>query len=60
VLSGRLRYGIDGLGGRELLLDPTTPGIVPPETLHHVEPDGPVRCFVEFYRRPATRSDTET
>jgi len=59
VLSGRLRYRIEGLGGRELLLDPTAPGIVLPEALHHVEPDGPVRFFVEFYRRPAASGDIE-
>ncbi|WP_437331031.1 DUF3565 domain-containing protein [Sorangium sp. So ce381] len=51
VISGRLRYRIDGLGGRELSLDPETPGIVAPEVLHHVDPDGPVRFFVEFRRK---------
>lgn len=54
VLSGELRYCIDGLGGRELLLDVQTPGVVVPEVLHHVEAVGPVRFFVEFYRRPET------
>lgn len=57
VLSGRLRYRIDALDGREMLLDPTTPGIVPPEALHHVAPDGPVRFFVEFHRRPAAKGE---
>jgi tellurite methyltransferase len=51
VISGRLRYRIDGLGDRELLLDPETRGIVVPEVLHHVDPDGPVRFFVEFRRK---------
>jgi tellurite resistance-related uncharacterized protein len=51
VLSGRLRYRIDGLDGRELLLDPETRGIVLPEVLHHVDPEGPVRFFVEFHRK---------
>jgi tellurite methyltransferase len=50
VVAGRLRYHIEGLGGRELVLDPETPGIVVPEVPHHVEPDGPVRFFVEFRR----------
>lgn len=52
VLSGRLRYVVDGLDGRELVLDPEHPGIIPPEVLHHVAADGPVRFFVEFHRRP--------
>lgn len=52
VLSGRLRYRIDSMDGREILLDPATPGVVVPEALHHVDPDGPVRFFVEFHRRP--------
>ncbi|WP_437301412.1 DUF3565 domain-containing protein [Sorangium sp. So ce426] len=51
VVSGRLRYRIDGLGGRELSLDPESPGVVVPEVLHHVDPDGPVRFFVEFRRK---------
>jgi tellurite resistance-related uncharacterized protein len=51
VLSGRLRYHLDGLDGRELVLDPGNPGIVLPEVLHHVAADGPVRFFVEFHRQ---------
>ena len=51
VLSGRLRYHVDALG-REFLLTPGDPGVVVPEVLHHVDPDGPVRFFVEFHRRP--------
>ncbi|WP_437814977.1 DUF3565 domain-containing protein [Sorangium sp. So ce1078] len=53
VISGQLRYRIDGPGGRDLLLNPETPGIIPPEALHHVEPDGPVRFFVEFRKNGA-------
>ncbi|WP_438019201.1 DUF3565 domain-containing protein [Sorangium sp. So ce315] len=53
VLSGRLRYRVDGLDGRELLLTPEAHGIVAPEVLHHVEPDGPVRFFVEFHNKGA-------
>ncbi|WP_437574264.1 DUF3565 domain-containing protein [Sorangium sp. So ce887] len=51
VVSGQLRYRIDGLGGREMLLDPESPGTVVPEVLHHVDLHGPVRFFVEFYRK---------
>ena len=50
VLSGQLRYVLDGQDGRELLLTPTQPGIIAPELLHHVVPDGPVRFYVEFHR----------
>jgi len=53
VLAGRLRYHLDGLDGRELALDPENSGVVVPEVLHHVEADGPVQFFVEFYRRPS-------
>lgn len=52
VLSGRLRYVLDGLDAREQLLDPDHPGIVLPEVLHHVTAEGPVQFFVEFHRRP--------
>ncbi|WP_437652424.1 DUF3565 domain-containing protein [Sorangium sp. So ce1182] len=51
VVSGRLRYRIDGLGGRDFLLSQETQGIVVPEVLHHVDPEGPVRFFVEFRRK---------
>lgn len=51
VLSGRLRYHLDGLDGRELVLDPENSGIVLPEVIHHVAADGPVRFFVEFHRQ---------
>ncbi|WP_437944951.1 DUF3565 domain-containing protein [Sorangium sp. So ce296] len=53
VVSGQLRYRIEGPAGRELLLTPEAPGIVAPEVLHHVEPDGPVRFFVEFHKKGA-------
>jgi len=52
VASGRLRYRIDGPGGRELLLSSVSSGVIAPEVLHHVEPDGDVSFFVEFYRKP--------
>ncbi|MFO0578841.1 MAG: DUF3565 domain-containing protein [Polyangia bacterium] len=54
VVAGRLRYCVDEPTPREQLLDPATPGIIPPEVHHHVEPlaDEPVRFFVEFLRLP--------
>ncbi|WP_437678960.1 DUF1971 domain-containing protein [Sorangium sp. So ce131] len=51
VVSGRLRHASDGLGGREVLLDPESPGSVGPEALHRVDPDGPVSLFVDFHRK---------
>jgi tellurite methyltransferase len=53
VEHGRLRYRVEADGGREFALDPATPGVVAPEVLHRVEPDGTVRFFVEFWRKPA-------
>ena len=55
VLEGELRYRV--LDPRsELVLTPGVPGVVVPQQLHEVEPLGPVRMFVEFYRRPETDS----
>lgn len=53
VLDGTLRYVIDGMGGRELVLAPKTLGFVAPEVMHHVVTEGPVKFFVEFHRKPA-------
>lgn len=49
VIEGNLRYRVEALG-LDQVLTPSEPGIVVPEVLHSVEPDGPVRFFVEFYR----------
>ncbi|ARO86514.1 DUF3565 domain-containing protein [Nitrosospira lacus] len=51
VEEGRLRYRVPALGV-ETELFPDKIGIVVPEVLHNVEPLGPVRFFVEFYRAP--------
>ena len=48
-MSGSLRYRIDPTGF-ETTLTPEKPGIVEPEVLHSVEPDGPVSFYVAFYR----------
>lgn len=52
VAAGRLRYVVEPPLARAQLLDATAPGIVVPEVLHRVEPDGPVRFFVEFHHLP--------
>ena len=50
VLEGRLRYVIEQEPIAAFVLSPELPGIVEPEVLHHVEPEGRVRLRIEFYR----------
>ena len=50
VLAGQLRYRINAPLVRELLLAPGTPGVVPPEVPHAIEPLGEVRLRIDFYR----------
>lgn len=50
VSRGTLAYVVDGLGGRRFELAPGTPGVVPPEVVHHVEIVGPVAFRVRFHR----------
>ena len=52
VLEGHLRYIVEPPLARELVLDSAKPGIVVPEVLHRVVPEGAVRFFVEFHHRP--------
>lgn len=35
---------------REIVVSPGRPGIIPPQDVHHVETDGPMKMHVEFYR----------
>jgi tellurite methyltransferase len=51
VEEGRLRYRVGPLHV-DVELSPGNGGVVIPEVLHSVEPLGPVRFFVEFYRAP--------
>lgn len=53
VVSGRLRDLLEPPLAGEHLLDREHEGIVVPEVRHRVAPDGPVRFFVELYRRSA-------
>ncbi len=48
VLEGQLRYCVPSWNYDEVL-KPGTPGIIAPEVLHFVEPQGAVRMFIEFY-----------
>ena len=50
VTAGRVRYVIDGMGGRAFDLAPGSRGVIPAEVLHHVEPQGSARFYVEFFR----------
>lgn len=49
VLEGRLRFRTLH-PATETVLAPDTPMAVTPQQPHEVDPDGPVRFFVEFYR----------
>jgi len=51
VLEGRLRYCVPSWCYDEVL-EPGTLGIVAPEVVHFVEPQGAVRLFVEFHALP--------
>ena len=47
VLEGRLRLAFGD--GRDIVLDPQTPGLIQPQQVHFIEPLGPIRMQVEFY-----------
>ena len=49
--SGQARFVDHGEQGELILLSPAVIAVVEPETLHHVEPIGNVRMYLEFYRR---------
>lgn len=50
VIEGKVIYRVNSLSAK-FELSPGAPGIVIPETRHSIEPIGPVRFFVEFYKR---------
>ena len=52
VLEGSLRYTVEALNA-QLDLSSDVPGVVIPEVLHQVAPQGTVRFYVEFYGPPA-------
>ncbi len=51
VLEGQLRYVVEAPLAAESLVVPGRPGVIVPEVLHRVIPEGQVRFFVEFHRR---------
>lgn len=50
VEEGRLKYVIETNPPEENQLSPERHGVVEPVVLHHVEPLGAVKFYVEFYR----------
>ncbi len=50
VLDGQLRYVVTEPAS-ELILEPGHPGLIYPDQLHFVEPIGPMRMQVEFYKQ---------
>jgi tellurite resistance-related uncharacterized protein len=50
VIAGRLHYVVEQPLASARILEPGVRGVVVPEVLHHVGPDGDVRFFVEFHR----------
>lgn len=59
VVSGALRYRVGAPIHRSFRVVPASGAVIVPEVPHRVEPDGPVRFFVEFSRMvvPARRAD---
>lgn len=51
VLEGEVRLVFHD-PAHEVRVTPDTPAPIPPEAVHHVEVDGPMRMQVEFYREP--------
>ena len=41
---------------REVTVSPGKPAVIPPQVVHHVEVDGPMRMHVEFYREDPSRA----
>ena len=50
VISGALRYRVGAPIHRSLRIGAASSAIIVPEVRHRVEPEGPVRFFVEFSR----------
>lgn len=50
VVAGQLCCCLDGLAGQRLRLDAQTAGVVAPDVAFQVEPEGPVRFWIELLR----------
>ena len=55
VVSGVLRYRVGAPVRQSFRIEPNSLAVIVPEVRHRVEPVGPVRFFIEFWRveRPA-------
>ena len=51
VLEGEVRL-VFHEPRRDVQVTPENPAPIPPEAVHHVEVNGPMRMQVEFYREP--------
>ena len=58
VVSGALRYRVGAPVRQSFRIKPSSIAVIVPEVRHRVEPEGPVRFFIEFWRveRPAVVS----
>jgi tellurite resistance-related uncharacterized protein len=52
VLAGGLSYIVEPPLAREVFVDAEHPAVIVPEVIHRVRPEGAVRFFVEFFRKP--------
>ena len=52
VLAGGLTYIVEPPLAREMLVEAGHTAVIVPEVRHRVRPEGTVRFFVEFFRRP--------
>lgn len=64
VVTGNLYYHCQAPVNRTMLLSTGMKAPIPPELLHYVKPDGPVRFFIEFFtyaplQSPKTVRSTE-
>ena len=50
VTAGALVYRVAATGETSRLTPETPPGVIAPQELHSVEPDGAVSFYVEFWR----------
>ncbi|MFG6446853.1 DUF1971 domain-containing protein [Roseateles sp. BYS180W] len=59
VLQGQLWYRVPGIAWQELLTPESAPGVIRPEELHSVAPEGEVRFYVEFLTQPEVGAQHE-
>ena len=60
VVSGALRYRVGAPIHRSFRIGPASSAVVVPEVPHRVEPEGPVRFFIEFSRAARAKGRPET